>query len=534
MNFNIDPQQDIFLIFSIILLIAFAVPEFFSRFKIAYVPFYIFAGILIGPFGVLKVEVTESLQFVGDLGLLLLVFLAGLEIHSMVEESIKGSVVMSVVFGGICFTAGYLLGWAFSLSVTSSLLLGAVLMSSSVAEIIAIVNTTASLKKRFGHIIVPTIVILDSSSLILLGIILMYRTHRQRILRFLVEIAIFLVFVFYLIPIMARRYFQRKSRKPRESDMKFIILTLIAVVAASELIGLHGIVAAFVVGVALGEFIPPGPLYEKIHALGHGLLIPVFFIVLGMSLDLSIFTRGFGSLLFLIALILVLMGSKILSGVLYSLIKKINLRDGLALGVTFWPQMSATLAAASIGYRYHIFNEMVLLAIVAMSIYSILITPFAVRALSREVSTSLTHQSHTVVIGFGRTSSKIVTILSFAGKDVVVVDKDLRKVKQLERRGIHVVYGSSVDEETLKRAGVPGARVVLITIPDEHEVYLTARLVKKLNPDCYIIAKIHTDRLFRRLKKESLVDSFVWPEKMSSLEATRQVFEKLEGFYPEF
>ncbi|RLF70564.1 MAG: hypothetical protein DRN55_08430, partial [Thermoplasmata archaeon] len=154
--------------------------------------------------------------------------------------------------------------------------------------------------------------------------------------------------------------------------------------------------------------------------------------------------------------------------------------------------------------------------------------------LTRDRTTSVLQQNHTVVVGYGRTSSKIVTILDFAGKDVAVIEKDLNKVRRLEERGIRVIYGSGTDQEALRKAGISGAKVALITIPDEHEVYLTARYIRELNPDCYTIAKIHTEKLLKRLKKEGLVDSIIWPEKMSSLEATRKVFEHLEGFYPEF
>ncbi|OYT50065.1 hypothetical protein B6U83_00885 [Thermoplasmatales archaeon ex4484_36] len=534
MNFSLNPQEDIFLIFSVILLIAFVIPEFFSRLKVAYIPFYIFAGMLIGPHGFLKIEVTEPLQFVGDLGLLLLVFLAGLEIHAMVERSLRSSLLMSMIFGAVCFAGGYLLGLLFGQPPVTNFLLGAVLMSSSVAEIVSIVNSAPALKKSYGHVIVPAIVILDTSSLVLLGIMLKYKTAPGELYLFFVEITLFLLLVFYLIPHLVKRYFQRRTRKPRESDMKFVFLTLIAVVALSELIGLHGIVAAFIVGVALGEFIPRGPLYEKLHGLGHGLLIPVFFIVLGMSLDTTILIEGHTSLLFLISLIVTLVCVKVASGVIYSKMKKGGVRDGVILGVTFWPQMSATLAAASIGYRYGIFNETVLLAIVFMSIFSIMTSPFAVRYLTRDRTTSVLQQNHTVVVGYGRTSSKIVTILDFAGKDVAVIEKDLNKVRRLEERGIRVIYGSGTDQEALRKAGISGAKVALITIPDEHEVYLTARYIRELNPDCYTIAKIHTEKLLKRLKKEGLVDSIIWPEKMSSLEATRKVFEHLEGFYPEF
>ena len=81
--------------------------------------------------------------------------------------------------------------------------------------------------------------------------------------------------------------------------------------------------------------------------------------------------------------------------------------------------------------------------------------------------------------------------------------------------------------ETLKNANVAKAKVVLITLPDEHDTYVCAKNVRNLNPTCRIIVKIHTERAYKRLSKEGLADTYIWPEKLGSLKASENVLKYL-------
>lgn len=512
--------------FSVILVISLIIPEIFHRFKITHVPFYIVAGVLIGPFG-LGIQAHEALRFLGEIGLFVLVFLAGLEIHESKGINVRHTLVFVMFMATISFIAGFILGILYSNTMATALLLGTILVSSSVGEIIPIVHTTDEIKKRFGNFIIPGVIILDATSLIMLGIILKYKTEPGQMTFFFIGIIVLLFFSFYILPGILKYLFIRESKKPREFDLKVVLAVLISIVALSEIIGLHGIVTAFIVGIVVGEYIPSEKVFEKIHGLGHGFLIPIFFIVLGMTLDITILFKSPTYLMLPLILISTLIFGKILGGLFYAYSKRLKLRDGVLLGSTLLPQLSATLAATAIGYEYGIFDSEILLAVVIMAMFSTITTPFIIRYITKEKKISMGAKEHTVVIGFGRTSAKVVTLLNYMNKDVVVIDKSINKIHIVEKRGIPAVYGDATLSETLRNANVSKAKVVLITLPDEHDTYICAKNVRKLNPGCKIIVKIHTERAYKRLQKEKLVDTYIWPEKLGSLKASENVLRYL-------
>ncbi len=513
------------IIFSIILIIALILPEIFQRFKITHIPFYIVAGIIIGPFGI-GITPGEALIFMGDIGLFLLIFLAGLEIFESKGKDYSHSVFFALVMGGISFSAGFILGLSFQYPVIPSLLWGLVLMSSSVGECIPIINSSPAIKKKFGSILIPALIILDGSSLLGLGILLKQHDANSayELGTFFVMFLVLLAFSLYVLPKMLNYTFRRKSRKPRESDVKFILFVLIAIVVISEFIGVHGIVTAFIVGVIMGEFMTGQKLYQKIHGIGHGLFIPLFFVVIGMRLDISIVFEDVSNIILPAALISVLVTAKIGAGSLFAFSRRWPLKDGATMGITLWPQLSATLAATAIGFETGIFPPAALLAVVVMAIFSTITTPLVVRFVTREYKRKWCLSDHIVIVGYGRTSSKIVSMLSHIKKDFVVIDNKINKIEDLEKRKIKSVYGEGDDKDILQQACIEKANIALITIGDDHEIYICAKRIRELNPSCYIIAKVHTQHVYNMLKEEELANSYLWPEKMSAREATEIVF----------
>jgi CPA2 family monovalent cation:H+ antiporter-2 len=344
---------------------------------------------------------------------------------------------------------------------------------------------------------------------------------------FFIEVAFFIIFTIYLLPRIISRYFNRKSHKPKEGDLKFIIAVLVGVVALGYLIGLHGIVAAFLVGIVIGEFIPSKESFDKIHGIGHGFLIPVFFIVLGMQLDIGILSKGIMNIIFPIALIGTLILSKIFGGLVYATIKKLSIKQGIILGMVLWPQLSATIAATAIGYETGLFDQSVLVSVVIMALFSTIGTPFTLRFLTRKDDEKIIFKNHTIIAGYGRISAKITHILNGMNVPLVVIDKDAVKLRKLSNTDIVTIYGNIASPDILDRAKIQTANLIFLSIDNEHELYISARKIRKQNPKCHIIVRIHTEQSYNKLKKENLLDEYIWPEKRSAHDVADKVISKI-------
>lgn len=508
--------------FSIILIIALVIPEFIKKYKITAVPFYIIAGILLGPFG-FGLHLGDGLIFLGDVGLLFLIFIAGMEIYEMGDIHIGKIILFTIIMATVCFVGGFLLGIGMGYSILTGALLGTVLISSSIGEIVPMVNSTPSVKRRLSHIIFPSIVILDAASLIILGVIVKTEQPVYRIAIFILELVVLIIISFAFLPKLLKFFFNRTSRKPKEGDLKFIITILMFIVAAGYAIGVHGIVTAFLAGVIVGKHLPNQTAFDKVHAIGYGMLIPVFFIVLGMELDIGVLFEGTGNLILPFLLIITLVTTKILGGLIFAIIKRMPLRDGFILGMVLWPQLSATIAATAVGFETGIIKQEVVIAVVIMALFSALGTPFILRRFVRKDTEKLFVKNHIIICGYGRTTSKLTHLMEKMDFPLVVIDKNHSRLSDIEERRIPTIFGNAASRSVLKDAGIHKARMAILSIADEHDLYVAARNIRKLNPKCHIIAKIHTERSHNALTKQNLIDDYVWPEKHSAAEISNKV-----------
>lgn len=514
------------LTFSIILIIALLIPEFLKQFKITSVPFYIIAGIMLGPLGI-GLHLGDGLIFLGEVGLLFLIFIAGMEIYEMGEIHVGRIILFTIISAVFCFAGGFILGIGMGYSLLTALLLGTILISSSIGEIIPMVNSTPSVKRRLSYIIFPSVVILDAASLILLGVIIKTEEPIIQVVIFIVELALLVLISFTLLPKVLRFFFNRTSRKPKEGDLKFIITILMFIVAAGYAIGVHGIVTAFLAGVIVGRHIPNQTVFEKVNGIGYGMLIPVFFIVLGMELEIDVLFEGTSNLIFPVLLILTLIVSKVLGGTIFALIKKMPIRDGFILGMVLWPQLSATIAATAVGYETEIIKQEVLVAVVIMALFSALGTPFILRRFVRKDVERILLENHIVICGYGRTTSKLTHILEGMKFPLVVIDKNHMRLRDIEERGVQTIFGNAASKSVLRDAGIRKARMAILSIADEHDLFITARNIRKINPGCHIIAKVHTARSHDLLRGKKLIDDYVWPEKRSASEMSKKVVHRI-------
>ncbi len=130
-------------------------------------------GIIIGPHGLGFFEVDNTINFIGQIGLVFLMFMAGLESRlSEFDGPKKDLFFLAAVNGLVPFVAGFSISWLFGFGHISSILVGIVFVSSSVAVVIPTLESSGLIYSRLGKSIVASIVLQDITSLILLSIFL--------------------------------------------------------------------------------------------------------------------------------------------------------------------------------------------------------------------------------------------------------------------------------------------------------------------------------------------------------------------------
>ncbi len=520
---------DYLVAFGLLLLIVFIVSEFSNRINVVAVPLLIISGMIIGPYGLGIVEKFEGLEFFAELGFLFLVFLAGLEIRGVKNVSWRSVGELAIILASVSFFIGFGIVYFFGYRppmylLATPLLIGTVFQSSSVGEIIPIINHTPKLRDKIGNVLVPTVVLLDTISLIALSLILHWykNPNLYNFLFFIIFLGIFIFLGARYIPILGKWVFNRYKSSYEEMEIVFFMALLFTMIGISEFIGLEPIVAAFLTGLFLGESIENEEIFKKLSSIGRGFLIPIFFIVVGMDADLKVFLESINYIYLVIAIVVGLMISKIIGGYIYS---KIFHKDLPLIGIVFFPQLGATLVATKIGQQYGLIDEPLFTSIVVMAIITALSTPFLVTKLFGKVEKS-SKEGHAIVLGGGIIGEYAASALSLLNQDFIIVEKNKKRCDYLKSRGYECILGDSTKKDVLEAVNVEYAKYVLVLLPSSRDSVIASRYIRKRNPNCKIIARVHDEK--ERKIINNLVDEVLYPEAIAGMNIIWHIMKMIE------
>lgn len=373
--------------FFIILTAGLVFSELFKRLHLSYVTTLILAGILIGPFALNLIQIDESLSFIGSIGIIFLMFIAGSEIKHDFFKRMRRELFVITSFNSIVpFVTGFAIGMFFGFDVFNSLLIGIIFISSSIAVIVPSLESSGLINKRVGKSIVSAAVFEDIGSLLLLAIFLQNYTQISPIpLPLYIFTILFIVAALKLIiPKLQKRYhFQKRGKDLFESKLRFVFVVLLGTVALFEMLGVHAIVAGFLIGILLSDSID-GKIENKVRTVSYGIFIPVFFLIIGMQTDLSVYS-SITSLGLTVAIVLGLFISKTLSGWLAGRLLGFTHKESLLIGIATTPQLSTTLATAFVASEFGLLSRGLITSLVMLSVVTTLVTPYLIGKLSRKV-----------------------------------------------------------------------------------------------------------------------------------------------------
>jgi len=375
----------------------------FRRMHVPWVVGLILGGIVIGPHAFDILTITPTIEFIGQIGLVFLMFMAGLETKLSSFRGFKGGLLwLSFVNGAVPFVVGTGLAFLFGYGWISALLVGIIFISSSIAIVIPSLERYELLHTRLGQSVVMTSVIQDVASLVLLSLVLQNINPVTDIPLFIFYPLVFgmLVFLRYLIP-KVRLFFADTVQSASDlfqQEFRSTFLILMGTVITFELLGLHPIIAGFFVGLILSDSIKSAVLKEKIRTISYGVFIPAFFIIIGAQVNIEILSDFRGSLLLIIAIIAGSVLSKFLSGWIGGKMIGFSSDQALLFGVSSIPQLSTTLAVAFASLSLGFIDQKLITAMVALSIMTVIISPALTSLLATRIQEAATEGENEVVV----------------------------------------------------------------------------------------------------------------------------------------
>ncbi len=375
------PIKDPVLIFSLVLFIILLAPVILKRLQVPSLIGMILAGVAIGPNGFNILLRDQGIVLFGTVGLLYIMFLAGLEIDMNDFRKNRGK---SLIFGSLTFFIPMIVGTLVSLYVLHFNWLSSVLLASMFAShtllTYPIVSRLGITKNRAINITVGGTIITDTAALLVLAVIAgatAGELNTQFWVRLTISLLIFSAIVWFLFPRFTRWFF-KNYETDGVSQYIFVLAMVFLAAFLAEIAGVEPIIGAFLAGLALNRLIPhSSPLMNRIEFVGSALFIPFFLIGVGMLVDLRVLVRGPEALIVAGAMIAVAVSAKWLAAWLSQKIFRFSSTEGMLMFGLSNSQAAATLAAVLVGFRLGLLNENVLNGTILMILVTCIISSFA-------------------------------------------------------------------------------------------------------------------------------------------------------------
>lgn len=374
----------------IVIVIAFLTPILLHRFRLNFIPVVvaeILMGLIIGKSGFDLVREDMWLETLSTLGFIFLMFLSGLEIDfSAFSKQKKGSrsstksepnsfFVATTVFIGI-FIVSYGLSYLFVLAgfIDNALLMTLIISTISLGVVVPTLKESHLMKTNIGQIILLIAVIADLVTMILLAVFVsLYDGGEGNTWLLLVLFAAGILLYFVGRRYKRNKFIEAMSTGTIQIGTRAVFTLIIVLVAISETVGAENILGAFMAGVLISLLAPDQELVHKLDSFGYGFLIPIFFVMVGVDLDIwKLF--GDPKLLLLIPLLLVaLFISKLIP--ITVLRFWFDLRTVLASGILLTSTLSLVIAAATIGERMGVISSGMSGTVILVAVITCVVTP---------------------------------------------------------------------------------------------------------------------------------------------------------------
>lgn len=382
--------------FAILLVVILVVPILFERLRLPGLVGLVFSGVVLGPSGWNVFQPAPTINLLSNIGLVYLMFIAGLEIDL---EQFRHQKSRSFGFASFTFfiplAFGTLIGQIFGFSGNASLLIGSMFASYTMLAY-PLINRLGIVKNQAVSVTIGATIFTNIGALLVLSLCIAVHTRQ---FSYWGLITLFNSLIIYLIVVLvgfdwAGKEFFRRSGDDEGNQFLFVLLCVFLAAVGAQLIGVEKIVGAFLAGLAVNGVLASGPVKEKVMFVGSVLFIPIFFVHLGSLINLPA-ARNFSTLKLTLFIVIGLLLSKFIAAFLAKLVYRYNWQEMLMMWSLSLPQVGATLAATLVGYRAELLPIWVLNSVISLMLVTSTVGPLITSRLAAGLASSSVEQQAT-------------------------------------------------------------------------------------------------------------------------------------------
>lgn len=532
------PLQNLILVFSVILLIILLSPILLKKLNIPGIIGLIIAGVIIGPHGFNVIEKNSAIDLFSLIGLLYIMFIAGLELD-MNEFMVNKN--KSLVFGFFTFiiplsvgfpVVHYFLGYDFDTS-----FLTASMFATHTLVAYPIVSKLGVSKNKAVPVAVGGTILTDTAVLIILAVII-GKAHGSLNAAFwiqlLVSLAIFSAIMFLVIPRIAAWFF-RKLESEKHSHYIFVLSVVFFAAFLAEVAGVEPIIGAFVAGLALNKLIPhSSALMNRIEFMGNSLFIPFFLISVGMLVDVKVIFSGWNAWIVAGTLTAVAIVSKWLAAYVTQKTFKFNRPQRQLIFGLSSAHAAATLAIILVGYNVvlgtdangnpiRLLDDNILNGTIILILITCIVASFATEKASKKLLQLAEEENGTIADSSWATAEQILIPIDNVGKieRILQFSNLIRNKKSENPISVLTVVSNNSDaesnivrakgrlEDIVKEACATETKVKVLTTIDHNVASGIARVSREIVADLIILGWPHQAGFFEKIlgdRMDSIID----------------------------
>ncbi len=499
------PLRNPVLIFSLILLIILLSPILLRKINIPGIIGLIISGVVVGPYGLNILEKNSAVDLFSTIGLLYIMFIAGLELDM---NQFKANRNKSLLFGFFTFifplTIGfpvcfYLLGYDFNAS-----FLTASMFATHTLVAYPIVSKMGVSKNEAVAIAVGGTILTDTAVLIILAVIMgnsQGNLNQEFWIKLGISLTIFSAIMFMVIPRIAKWFF-RKLEGEKHSHYIFVLSIVFFAAFLAEVAGVEPIIGAFVAGLALNKLIPhSSALMNRIEFIGNSLFIPFFLISVGMLVDIGVIFRGPQALIIAATLTTVALFGKWFAAFFTQVIFRYsNAQRGLIFGLSS-AHAAATLAVILVGYKAGILDDNILNGTIILILITCIIASFATERAAKKITVEAEDEAAEISeISNHFTEHILMPIANLENIEkllelsIFIKDKKINSpisilsvVSNNEEAEKNIIKARNKLEEFVKQASASETQVNIITTIDHNAASGISRVCKEASVDIVVM-----------------------------------------------
>ncbi len=509
---------------AILILLAFSVVAvaLFRRMNFPSLLAYLFVGIVVARHVPGLSENTEQIQHLAEYGVVFLLFTVGLELplHQLfaMKYTVLGLGGLQVLVTTI---VAAFISMAYGANLTTAIIIGGVIALSSTAIVIKQLNEQLEISSRHGNIAIGILIFQDLAVIPFLILIPQLGDGGGSDVLGSLSLAFLkgMVAIIFMLAIgrWVLRPLFREIASVRSNELFMLTVLLVTLTASwsTHLLILSPALGAFIAGVMLSETEFRHQIEANIKPF-RDILLGLFFITIGMQLDLQVVLNYWQSILLAVLVLIIL--KTVIIAVLAIIFKQdtgVAVRSGLVLaqGGEFG------FAIISLALKDSIIDSVTAQIILAITITSMIVAPFLIRLNGPLVKSLMsgsyvarrklyyakikdradTLQGHVVICGYGRVGQNIARFLDIESIPYIALEVDPHVVKEASEAGDSVYFGDATNAEILKIANMNSARAVVLGFNHQKSTEKILEQLRNLNKDIPILVRTSDDSGFETL-----------------------------------